>query len=76
MAEAMEWVSQITAIALEIVGCIWLGRYLDGRWGTDFLGLIGLFLGPAIGFWHLLLLTGVVGGKSANPNNEREHPDL
>jgi hypothetical protein len=64
MAEAMEWVSQITAIALEIVGCIWLGRYLDDRFGTSFLAMVGLFVGPGLGFLHLLRLTGILGGKS------------
>ena len=60
---AVEWVSQITAIALEIVVCIWLGRWLDGRFATSFWSPIGLVLGPVLGFWHLLALTGVVGRK-------------
>jgi hypothetical protein len=71
----MEWVSQITAVALEIVGCIWLGRYLDAKLGTTFLALIGLFLGPAIGFYHLLTLTGVIGGGSGKKSNDDGHRD-
>jgi hypothetical protein len=60
---AVEWVSQITAIALEIVACIWLGRWLDTKFETTFCSPIGLVIGPVLGFWHLLVLTGVVGRK-------------
>jgi hypothetical protein len=73
LAEAAQWVSQITAIALEIVGCIWLGRWLDGKLGTSYWGTIGLFVGPLLGFWHLLSLTGVVGKK--NKRGKREEND-
>ena len=73
MAVAFEWVGQITAIALEIVGCIWLGRFLDDKLGTSFLGLTGLFVGPLLGFWHLLLLTGVVGNKYKKSDREEKH---
>jgi hypothetical protein len=63
MAVAAQWVSQITAIAVEIVFFIWLGKWLDGKFGTSFLEFVGLFLGPLIGFWHLLVLTGIVGRR-------------
>lgn len=64
MAVAAEWVSRITAIAFEIVILIWLGTWLDGKFGTGFLTPIGLVLGPALGFWHLLSVTGAVGSRS------------
>jgi F0F1-type ATP synthase assembly protein I len=73
MAVAVEWISQITAIALEIVGCIWLGRFLDSKLGTSFWGLTGLFVGPLLGFWHLLSLTGVVGAKRKKSDREENH---
>lgn len=63
MAEAARWVSQITAVGVEIVACVWLGNYLDAKLGTSFCSLIGSIVGPLLGFWHLLLLVGVFGGK-------------
>lgn len=63
LAAALEWVSQITAISLEIVGCIWLGRWLDGWLGSDHWAIVGLIVGPLMGFYHLLTVTGVFGGK-------------
>jgi hypothetical protein len=57
MAVAAEWVSRITAIAVEIVVLIWLGRWLDNRFGTAYWAPIGLVLGPVVGFWHLLSIT-------------------
>ena len=73
MVVAMEWVSRITAIALVIVGCIWLGKYLDGRLGTSFWGIVGLFVGPLVGFWQLLILTGVVSRKNRKSGREENH---
>ena len=73
MVVAMEWVSQITAIALVIVGSIWLGKYLDKRLGTSFWGLIGLFVGPLIGFWQLLLLTGVISRRGKKSGGKQDH---
>jgi F0F1-type ATP synthase assembly protein I len=73
MAVAVEWISQITAIALEIVGCIWLGRFLDSKLGTSFWGLTGLFVGPLLGFYHLLSLTGVVGTRHKKKQDGEEN---
>jgi F0F1-type ATP synthase assembly protein I len=73
MVVAMEWVSQITAIALVIVGSIWLGKYLDKRFETSFWGIVGLFLGPLIGFWQLLILTGVVSRRSKKSGRKENH---
>jgi hypothetical protein len=57
VAVAAEWVSRITAIAIEIVVLIWLGRWLDSKLGTTYLSPIGLVLGPVVGFWHLMTMT-------------------
>ncbi len=72
MAVAVEWVSRITAIALEIVALIWLGRWLDGKFGTAYWTPIGAIFGPTVAFWHLLVLTGVVGGKRNNADTDRD----
>jgi hypothetical protein len=74
VAIAAQWVSQITGIGLEIVVPIVIGRWLDERWGTSFCTAVGVVVGPLLGFWHLLTLTGVVGGtkgKSVKKKNQR-----
>jgi uncharacterized protein YqgC (DUF456 family) len=68
MAAALEWVSQITGIAVEVVGCIWLGRWLDGRLGSSHWAVVGLIVGPLLGFYHLLAVTGVLKGKNERGN--------
>jgi len=57
VAVAVEWVSRITAIALEILAFIWLGSWLDSKFGTRYWTLVGVVVGPVLGFWHLLVLT-------------------
>jgi ATP synthase protein I len=57
MALAMEWVSKITTVALEMVLPGIFGQWLDGKWGTGFLGLAGFALGVTVGLWHLLRMT-------------------
>ena len=63
VAVAAEWVSRITAIAIEIVVLIWLGRWLDGKLGTTYWSPIGLVLGPVLGFWHLMTITAAAARK-------------
>lgn len=73
VAAALEWVSQITAVGVCMVGCIWLGRWLDERMGTSFWATVGLIVGPLVGFYHLLVVTGVIGGKGRGGDpDERE----
>jgi hypothetical protein len=62
MAAAAQWISQITGVGLEVVLPIVVGRWLDQRWGTSFCTVAGVVVGPLLGFWHLLTLTGAVGG--------------
>ena len=59
MVLAMEWVSRITTISLEMVLPALGGYWLDTSWGTKPLfTLLGAALGPAVGFWHLIRLAG------------------
>lgn len=57
MGLAVEWVAKITTVALEMVlpgiFCLWL----DQRWGTSYLGLIGFAVGMTVGIYHLLQMT-------------------
>jgi hypothetical protein len=54
---AMQWVSQITTVALEMVLPGIAGHWLDKRWGTEFLALLGFGIGVPLAIWHLLLLS-------------------
>jgi hypothetical protein len=57
LAEAMEWVSRITAVAFIMVlpgiGGQWLDRWL----GTKFIGLVGFVLGVTSGIAYLVAMT-------------------
>ncbi len=57
MARAMQWVAQITTVALEMVLPAVVGNWLDGRFNTSFLTVAGLLIGVPLGLWHLLVLT-------------------
>jgi hypothetical protein len=59
LALAMEWVSKITTVALEMVLPAIGGGYLDRRWGTKYWALVGLVVGFSVGMWHLLQMTKV-----------------
>ena len=57
MAEAMNWVSKITAVALEMILPGLAGLWLDNQLGTRFLALLGFALGVPLGMWHLIAMT-------------------
>jgi F0F1-type ATP synthase assembly protein I len=56
MAEAMAWVSRITAISLQMVLPALAGHFLDKFFGTWFLVLLGAAVGMVLGFWQLLAI--------------------
>jgi len=57
LAEALEWVTRITTVALIMVLPGVAGAWADGQSGTGFLMLIGLVLGLVAGMWQLLAWT-------------------
>ncbi len=57
MAAAMQWVSRVFAVTIEIVGLGLLGDWLDKRWGTSFLALVGFALGLSLGIFHLIVMS-------------------
>lgn len=57
MAIAMEWVSRITTIVLEMVLPGLGGQWLDEKFGVGFLGLLGFAFGVSLGVWHLILMS-------------------
>jgi hypothetical protein len=73
MGEALDWASRIMAVALEMVLPGLAGHWLDGRFGTSFLVLVGFIFGLTIGVWHLLLMTRAADRRS-RPNPDEEDP--
>lgn len=63
MARAVEWVSKITTVGLEMALPAIGGGYLDKRFGTKYWALLGLIFGFVVGMWHLLQMTKIRGGK-------------
>ncbi len=57
MAEAMNWVSKITTVALEMVLPGLAGLWLDNQLETRFLTMLGFALGVPLGMWHLIAMT-------------------
>lgn len=57
MAEAMNWVSKITTVALEMVLPGLAGLWLDNQLETRFLAFLGFVLGVPLGIWHLIAMT-------------------
>lgn len=67
IAEAMEWVSRIFAVAVVMVLPGLAGQWLDKRWGTSFLALVGFGFGLTSGIIYLVKITSVpLGGKKNN----------
>ena len=57
MAEATNWVSKITTVALEMVLPGLAGLWLDNLLETRVLSLLGFALGVPLGIWHLIAMT-------------------
>jgi hypothetical protein len=75
LATAAHWASQVSGLAFEVILPVLIGRWLDQRWGTSLWTFVGAVLGPVWGFWHLLLLTGVVGRpRKQTKDNEDQRP--
>ena len=57
MAAAVNWVSKITTVALEMVLPGLAGLWLDNLLDTRFLTLLGFACGVPLGMWHLIAMT-------------------
>ena len=76
----MVWVSRILAVAAVMVLPGLAGQWLDKRWGTGFVGMIGFALGLVLGMAYLLTMTKQPprgpSGKSPHESDERsDHKD-
>lgn len=59
MVVAMQWVSQVTTVAVELVLPALGGYWLDGRWGTaPWLLIAGVIVGAVVSMYHLLQMIG------------------
>ena len=72
MGEAMHWISRLTTVTMEIVLPGLLGHWLDRRWGTGFLALVGFGLGLVCGMQHLLRMTRMADGKPMTGTSESD----
>ena len=72
MAEAMEWVARIFALCLMMVMPGIFGQWLDRRFGTSFLVLIGFVFGLTFGVWYLLTLTGAANKQKRGDRNKED----
>lgn len=57
MAVAMQWLSQITTVVMEMLLPGLAGHWLDNRWGTSFIALLGFGLGITVAIMHLIAMT-------------------
>ena len=64
-AEAAIWTSRITTVVLEMILPGLAGHWLDRRFGTGFLVLLGFAFGLTAGMWHLLVMTDAFGQKDS-----------
>ena len=57
MAVAMQWVARICAAALMMFRPGLGGQWLDGQWGTGFIGPVGFVIGLVGGMMYLIAAT-------------------
>lgn len=70
MAEALEWVGRIFAVSLVMFVPGLVGQYLDRKFGTGFLVLVGFIFGLTVGLWYLLTMTGGVSTSGHGPTDQ------
>lgn len=71
LALAVEWVSRITTVSLEMVVPGVVGYWLDHRWQTHFLAPLGFVFGVVAGMWHLLRMTASSGSRVSGSKKSR-----
>lgn len=72
IAEAMEWVSRIFAVAVVMVLPGLAGQWLDKRWGTGFLALVGFAVGLTSGIAYLVKTTSGAVHKTNDSQTSRD----
>jgi F0F1-type ATP synthase assembly protein I len=57
MVLAAQWLARTTTVASEMALCGFIGYWLDRRFGTEYLMVVGALLGVSLGLWHLIRMT-------------------
>lgn len=57
MADAMNWVSRITAVAVLMIGLGIFGLWLDNRFGTYPIEIVAFLIGVPLALWYLIVMT-------------------
>lgn len=57
LAVGMEWASRVFAVVVMMVGPGLAGNWLDQRWGTKFLALVGFAFGLTAGISYLISMS-------------------
>lgn len=70
IAIAHEWVSRVMTIVGEMLLPGFAGHWLDKRWETNYLTLIGFALGLTISIWHLVQMS-----NEFTPNRKQDSQD-
>ena len=74
MAEAFGWVARVSNVALMMVLPGLAGQWLDKKFGTNFLVLVGFVFGLTSGFWYLLKIARV-SSKDVFPGDQNAGDD-
>jgi hypothetical protein len=54
MVLAAQWLARTTTVVSEMALLGFLGYWLDGRFGTTYLVMLGIVIGVSLGIWHLI----------------------
>ena len=76
VALAMDWAARIMAVSLEMVLPGLAGVWLDRRWGTQFMALVGFAFGLFAGMVHLMAMVSRTGGKSKSGRSRGGQRDV
>lgn len=75
MAEATDWVSRILAVAVLMALPGVVGGYLDRRWGTGYLSVLGFIAGTVFGIAGLIVITHKMNRSRVSPTYDRSRSD-
>ena len=62
----------VSLLACRVAGVKIVGNWLDNRYGTQFLGLLGFAMGVALGIWHLVVMTSPPKGGADKSKVEKK----
>lgn len=68
------WMSHLTTVMLEMVTPAVFGHWLDRRFGTTYLTLTGLVIGPPLGVFHIYWLLKTEGWLTPPPKRTKLAP--